>query len=412
MRRECRSRLAVLGAVLLLPLGAVSTSAAPATADRMLRWFLEQPENRRILAADLTNEEKMRRLRALPKNREKFGDDRICIEMMALSISDWRAMTSNLTNSLRARVGPTRYAGGMKNMRHPGGIMLKAILPLIALAGSFVAPVYAQDVEEAPVEAPAPEAPAPFAQVENSDASPEVEEQSAQDSGQDIGVDRPTSLGGAGISSGGGSFGKFMPIKSKLSASGSPFQADAAGPRSSRASESCDIKNLDVPLHPPGPAETNAGTYANMNLRWIIPRKGCIAVKFTTGKTGGYYFATEEDPIAPAAPTFLNISRNPGDFDYSNLDKMNGCASAAPLSALIEFEVVGTPSSARSDRSCRLAAGQTYYINMRNEQPELRGGARGEDSCDVTMAVRRPEYRAAHGACGGVYQLHAWYEHR
>lgn len=216
----------------------------------------------------------------------------------------------------------------------------------------------------------------------------------------------PSSSGDGGQVSGGGGISQGA----RDSAPGGGlrgFSRDTAdGGGSFPSTAKCEIKDLDIPRVPPGPDTTSLGTWSGQNLRWVIPRKGCIAIKFTTGKAGGYYFGMEEDPIAPLAETFINLSRAPGDFNYSNMDKNNGCSGSASMGAL-NFGVIGTARGCRNDFCCHVSPGTVYYLNMRNESADQRAGLRGQDSCDFTMAHRSdPSGRG----CGGVYQFHGWDE--
>ncbi|MDD5304173.1 MAG: hypothetical protein PHS14_13820 [Elusimicrobia bacterium] len=150
----------------------------------------------------------------------------------------------------------------------------------------------------------------------------------------------------------------------------------------------CEIKDF-----------TNFPAHAGQNLRWSIRKDGCIAVMFTTGRSGQGRFRGLIDPVAQVAPGFTNISRNPGDFDYHNYDAMNGCASSSGGESFadVSFDVKDpTGSAVRNPKAdCFLAPGQKYYINFRNEKlwTDRNGQSkRGQPSCPAAK-------------CGGVFQV-------
>ena len=157
------------------------------------------------------------------------------------------------------------------------------------------------------------------------------------------------------------------------------------GPRSFPSSMSCTIKDFTK-------ASNNVG-----NNHWTIPRNGCISIKFTTGKSGHGEFDGGSDTYAPYANAFTNISRNAGDFDYSNLDSHNGCAYGRPgglIFSQVGFYVNDSEGSAvKNTGRCSLDPEQTYYINIRNENPS-HPNTRGQDSC------QNPSRNAG---CGGVF---------
>ena len=156
-------------------------------------------------------------------------------------------------------------------------------------------------------------------------------------------------------------------------------------------------------------------TYSGDNFRWRLPDYGCISVKFTTGgKLAAMSFISEMDPIAPLAQYFFNISRNPGDFDYTNL--MSGMGGGSGTIAA-NWYAIGDPQggadtpggfTAYSRHVARLETNTTYYINIRNEAvSKVPDVLRGVDICSDYMGNFYPA-----SGCGGVFQLHYVEEYR
>jgi hypothetical protein len=145
--------------------------------------------------------------------------------------------------------------------------------------------------------------------------------------------------------------------------------------------------------------------YTGNNLRWTIPEHGCLSAKFTTGsKLAPMSFAAfggDAMPLIPTAPFFLNISRNPGDFDYTNLKNDTGGASMGDGN--MRLDVGGDTRVA--GHSAHLETNTTYYINIRNETvlPDSYAEAaafRGVDSCAYHLADgSRP------GNCAGLFSV-------
>lgn len=148
--------------------------------------------------------------------------------------------------------------------------------------------------------------------------------------------------------------------------------------------------------------------YVGHNSRWIIPQHGCIAVKFTTGSgEANLILNMASDPIAQTRPSLFNISRNPGDFDYTNVDNKvdgnpsNNCGSSAGVNSGRIDANIGDYDDANIGDYCRLQHNTTYYINIRNEDlftDYRHPNKRGVDSCT-------DQFAGSVGGCGGVFQL-------
>ncbi|MFZ2167305.1 MAG: carboxypeptidase-like regulatory domain-containing protein [Minisyncoccia bacterium] len=196
-----------------------------------------------------------------------------------------------------------------------------------------------------------------------------------------------------------------------------PTREFSNGPKSFRPTMTCTIYNLDSTggvqgaQNPPVSGRTpTVAAYNGNNLRWVVPEHGCISVKFTTGnKLALVQFITEEATIAPIAQYSFNISRNPGDFDYTNFTNNTGGSSGVMTSNVY---AVGdhqggadTPGTAYSRSIPRLETNTTYYLNIRNEvvtkDSDPEGFAlRGKDICPYTLPDGTPV-----GGCGGLFQI-------
>ncbi|MDD5377474.1 MAG: hypothetical protein PHH16_05175 [Candidatus Gracilibacteria bacterium] len=199
-----------------------------------------------------------------------------------------------------------------------------------------------------------------------------------------------------------------------------PFPELDKGPKSFAPMMHCEIKDLstlDLLKNDSPSASTSifkmwddniitgapaVAQYSGHNLRWVIPEHGCIAVKFTTGgKPAIFSFGSEMSTNAPLAPNILNISRNPGDFDYANIDSTGSVCGATTMGINGVYATIGdTNNTGRyaAYDNCHLQTNTTYYINIRNEAAwvDSRHNARGIDSCPTGTI----------GGCGGVFGLH------
>lgn len=197
------------------------------------------------------------------------------------------------------------------------------------------------------------------------------------------------------------------------------------GPKSFSPTMQCTVMDLDSPNVQGAQSPANSGAsptvegYNGHNLLWVVPKHGCISVKFTTGnKLAIFEFVSEMATIAPLSTYFFNISRNPGDFDYTNFTNNTG-GSSGTIAA--NFYAVGdtqggadTPGShtAYSRTLPRLETNTTYYINIRNETlsktPDPEADAlRGVDICPYQLGDGTPV-----GGCGGLFQVRYTEEYR
>jgi hypothetical protein len=95
------------------------------------------------------------------------------------------------------------------------------------------------------------------------------------------------------------------------------------------------------------------------------------------------------------ATGFMSISSTPCDFDVSKVAGPNrsACYSSNPTSAGIYY----LATTGASPYFCKLAPGQTYYLNLRMQdaRPASQGGSPTVDSCAASGA----------GTCGGYLQI-------
>jgi hypothetical protein len=352
---------------------ALSAGAAEMTRDQKLEWFMAQPQNRAILASNVSDEEKTRLVLELPMNRRTLGSD---LETYA------PALIAGYSTQPEVKTAPRVPGKNLKRraIRSSGGTRVTGA------AGSGKGPL-AVKAESAGASSAAGEAPAGGA---------------IEGGGQALGGNGlargsgPMSLPSSSLalpSRGGG------PISAGAAAAGGPIEKDPKAAEKEAAPYSGLMARVpyigtanaicrygpttgrcthEGKFLPPPPGPPSSFEVRNIGLMPYYPNTNHTAFPLLNHKWALKFVARPSQPFPvhldspngfvarSAMEIFMAISEKPGDFDVAPeclvLPDMlsNGWAGGAAHSvARIEVSVGKT-----SEQRCALTPGRTYYVNI------------------------------------------------
>lgn len=133
----------------------------------------------------------------------------------------------------------------------------------------------------------------------------------------------------------------------------------------------------------------NGGRVGN-TMRVALDPHQVMVFKFKTGAPGTFTlprpgtFAYEENTVrGPFVASFFAVSTRRCDFDYAQLDAMNGCYRGEYTANSLLFEVRAEGAPPAGFPFCTLRPDTEYYLSIRLERP-LVAGDRGRTSCDLS----------------------------